>query len=114
MQYTTQPAVRHTFITGLRDLAAYLDSHPAVPVPLMGTNISLYAPATDDGGRGQVARIAAQLGAAIADDTRHGGHLTTTRLFGPISYGIVFTPATVMAAHYACGSYYYSVTPDVP
>ena len=114
MSYSTQPSVRQTFITGLRDLAAYLEDHPSVPVPTMGASISLYAADTDDGGRGQVAHIAAQLGATIADDTRHGGHLTATRMFGPVGYTVISIPATVMAAHHARDSYYHCITPDMP
>ncbi len=111
MLYTTQPAIRADFITGLRDLAAYLEQHPGVPVPAHGAAVTLYAAATDDGGRGQVAHIAAQLGTAVTDDTPNGGHLTTTRMFGPVSYGVVSIPATVMAAHHARDSYYGCVTP---
>jgi|SRR5271166_1614806 len=114
MSYSTEPAVRQTFITGLRDLAAYLEAHSSIPVPTMGTDITLYAAATDDGGRGQVAHIAAQLGATVFDETRHGGHLTATRMFGPIAYGVISIPATVMAAHHARESYYYCITPDMP
>jgi hypothetical protein len=33
MTVTTDPATRQAFITGLRDLADYLTSHPAVTVP---------------------------------------------------------------------------------
>ena len=111
MLYTTQPSVRAEFITGLRELAAYLENHPGVPVPKHGEIISLYTDATDDGGRGQVAHIAAQLGATVTDDTRNGGHLTATRMFGPIGYAVVSIPATVMEAHWASHSYYGCVTP---
>ena len=114
MSYSTQPSVRQTFITGLRELAAYLEGHPSVPVPTMGASISLYAADTEDGGRGQVAHIAALLGATIADDTRRGGHLTATRMFGPVGYTVISIPATVMAAHHARDSYYHAITPDVP
>ena len=38
MSLTTDPATRQAFITGLRDLADYLDQHPAVPVPTYGTD----------------------------------------------------------------------------
>jgi len=111
MLYTTQPTTRTEFITGLRELAAYLETHPGVPVPKHGTSVSLYADATEDGGRGQVAHIAALLGATVTDDTRNGGHLTATREFGPIGYAIVSIPATVMAIHHASDSYYGCVTP---
>src|SRR5579875_3486959 len=111
MYYTIQPADRTAFIAGLRELADYLDRHPAVPVPTCGTDISLHTAATEDGGRGQVAHIAAQLGVTVTDDTRNGGHLTATRLFGPIGYTVISIPATVMAAHHAFDSYYGCVTP---
>jgi len=113
MYYSTQPAIREQFITGLRELAAYLDSHPAMPVPIHGTDISVHTDHTEDGGRGQVAHIAAMLGATITDETRNGGHLTATRMFGPIGYTVVSIPATVMAAHHARDSYYTCITPDM-
>jgi len=111
MSYSTQPVIRAQFITALRDLADYLDTHPTAPVPGNGADINLHADATESGGRGQVAHIAAQLGAVISDETRNGGHLTATRMFGPIGYTVVSIPATVMAAHYASESYYGHVTP---
>ena len=113
MYYSTQPAIREQFITGLRELAAYLDAHPAMPVPTCGTDISVHTDHTEDGGRGQVAHIAAMLGATITDETRNGGHLTATRLFGPIGYTVVSIPATVMAAHHAYATYSGCVTPDM-
>jgi hypothetical protein len=113
MLYTTQPVAREQFITGLRDLAAYLAAHPGVPVPAIGANITVYVGATEDGGRGQVAHIAAQLGATATDDTGSGGHLTATRMFGPVGYMALSIPATVMADHYARDSYYRSVTPEL-
>ena len=53
------------------------------------------------------------LGATITDDTRNGGHLTATRMFGPIGYTVVSIPATVMAAHHASSTYSGCVTPDM-
>jgi len=114
MYYTTQPTARTGFITGLRELADYLDSHPAVPVPSYGTDITVGADPTEDGGRGQVNYISAMLGVPVTDDTRQGGHLTATRMFGPIGYTVVSIPGTVMAAHHARDSYYHCITPDLP
>ena len=113
MSSSIQPSTRAAFITGLRDLAAYLETHPGVPVPSHGADINLHVAAPEDGGRGHVAHIAAQLGASIADETRHGGHLTATRMFGPIAYGVISIPATVMAAHHAYSTYDGCVTPDM-
>ena len=113
MYYSTQPAIREQFITGLRELATYLGSHPAMPVPTCGTDITVHTDHTEDGGCGQVAHIAAMLGAAVTDDTRNGGHVTATRMFGPIGYTVVSIPATVMAAHHAYSTYSGCVTPDM-
>ena len=74
MSFTTDPAARQAFITGLRDLADYLDQHPAVPVPENRTDIFLAAPALDDGGRAQVDRFARQLGVTAADSRAYTGH----------------------------------------
>lgn len=114
MTYTSQASIREQFITALRDLADYLQDHPNTPVPIHGAAISLYAEPPESGGRGQVAHIAAQLGATVTDDTRNGGHLTATRMFGPISYTVVSIPATVMAAYQAFSSYSGCDTPDTP
>ena len=113
MLYTTDPAARERFITGLCDLAACLDARPNVPVPSIGATINLHVASTEDGGRGQVAHIAAQLGVTISDDTLNGGHLTAVRMFGPVGYMVVSIPATVMADHRARDSYYRSVTPEL-
>ena len=91
---------------GFVDLADYLATHPCVPVPTIGANITVYVGATEDGGQGQVAHIAAQLGAPVTDDTRSGWYPTATRMFGLVGYMALSIPATVMADHYAHDSYY--------
>ena len=48
MSLSTDTATRQAFITGLRDLARYLDQHPAVPVPAYGTVIYLSAASAED------------------------------------------------------------------
>ena len=58
MSLSTDTATRQAFITGLRDLADYLDRHPAVPVPAYGTEILLCASSADDGGCAQVNHFA--------------------------------------------------------
>ena len=68
MSLTTDTATRQAFITGLRDLADYLDQHPAVPVPAYGTEILLCANSTDDGGCAQVNHFARQLGVTVEDE----------------------------------------------
>jgi hypothetical protein len=71
---TTDPGTRQAFITGLRDLADYLASNPAVSVPRHGCEISMFAHSTDDGGCAQVDHFARQLGAMVCDDLADCGH----------------------------------------
>ena len=85
--YTTNPAIRARFTRSLRDLADYLDHHPAVPVPAFGATVTMYATPGDDS-RAQVNRIAALLDTGIRDETASGGHYWATRSFGPIGYEI--------------------------
>jgi hypothetical protein len=112
MYYSTAPKTRAEFITALRQLADYLVSNPAVPVPTGSTSITLHADPTEDGGREQVNHIARLLGAAITDDTRHGGHYLAVRAFGPIGYEACSIPTTVQAWHNAQDSYRGCISPD--
>jgi hypothetical protein len=111
MLYSTDPETRLRFITALRELASFLDGHPAVPVPALGAEITLHANSTDDGGKAQVSHIACTLGATITDETTIGGHYRATRQFGPIRYAVVSIPMSCMARHYALSSYDGCVTP---
>jgi len=112
MFYTTDPETRMRFITGLCQLASYLTDHPDVPVPRYGTYIRLCASPAEDGGREQVNHIARLLGAPVADDTGNGGHYTTARAFGPVSYEAASIPTTWRTWHEVQDSYYGCVTPD--
>jgi hypothetical protein len=112
MSFTTEPAIRQAFITGLRDLADYLASHPAVPVPRYGTEIYLSAASTDDGGCAQVRHFARQLGIPAPTSISQSGHYEATRSFGPVGYRITAISDAAMARHYAADTYYGCVTPD--
>ena len=114
MLYTTEPGARAAFITGLRDLAAYLETHPGIPVPRYGQCLTLNAASTDDGGRDQVNHVACLLGATITDEIAGGGHHRAERAFGQITYSIVSIPAAHMAAYHALVSYDGCVSPDTP
>ena len=86
--YTINSHIRARFTRSLRDLADYLDQHPAVPVPAFGTTVTMYATPGDDS-RAQVGRIAALLDTGICDETAHGGHYWAVRNFGLVGYEIV-------------------------
>ena len=106
------PPPRDALSGALRELADFLDQHPAVPVPLYGTSIVLHADSADDGGRAQVNRIATLLGATVYDDTSHDGHYWAARLFGPIGYEITAITDTYTASNQALMTYRGNVTPD--
>ena len=111
---TTDPAARQALITGLRDLADYLASNPAVSVPRYGIEITVFASSTEDGGCAEVDRFARQLGVPVCDDLDHGGRYWAARSFGPVGYTMSAISDYQMARHHAETSYRGCVTPDAP
>lgn len=112
MSFTTDPAVRQAFITGLRDLADYLNQHPAVPVPKYGTEVYLSASSTDNGGCAQVDRFARQLGLTPPGRIGYSGHYEAARHFGPVGYRMIAISELAMARYRAADTYSGCVTPD--
>lgn len=109
---TTQPIVpedlfaRTQTVTGLRELADFLDANPAVPVHEYGWEVTVFPRAdTDADERAEVDRIAAALGESIRDETSRDGHYTVSKTFGRITYTAVHIPARRQAAHMALMSY---------
>jgi hypothetical protein len=106
---------RAKVISGLRQLADWLDAHPGVPVCPFGWDLSIYPQHADDAARAaEVDRIAAILGVEVTDETQHGGHYIASRSFGLITYEAVYIPRTRRAASAALMSYRDCVTPDEP
>ena len=112
MSFTTDLSTRQAFITGLRDLADYLDQHPAVAIPEHGTEILLSAASADDGGCTQVDRFARQLGVPVENSLAYDGHYRAARSFGPVGSRMVAISEAAMARYHAADTYYGSVTPD--
>ena len=112
MSFTTDPDTRQAFITGLRDLADYLASHPDIPVPTYGTEIYLTAASTDDGGCAQVSQFARQLGITSPQAISYSGHYEAARRFGTVSYRMTAISPAAMARHLAADSYCGCVIPD--
>jgi hypothetical protein len=110
--FNTDPAVRDQFITGLRQLADFLDAHPDLPVPPYGTTITVNADSADIDGKAQVDAAAEQLGTPVHDDTAASGHYSTIRAFGRIGYDVVAISDASYARYLAHSSYWDSVTPD--
>ena len=101
MSFTTDPATRQDFITGLRDLADYLDQHPLIPVPANRTDIYLAAQPIDHGGRTQVDCFAWQLGVTATDNRDLTGHYETARFFGPVGYRMLALSAARITVYQA-------------
>lgn len=110
--FNTDPAVRAEFITGLRQLADFLDTHPDVPVPPYGTTVDVHADSTDSGGKAQVDAVAEQLGVLVQDDTAEGGHYRAMRDFSYVGYVVVAIPDASYQRYLAHSSYRDCVTPD--
>lgn len=76
-------------LNGLRDLVAFLDAHPAIPVPTQIT-VEPHA-ATDLDGFEQLARIAHHMLARTV--TTPNGTQRVSRRFGPVTLAAVYYPA---------------------
>ncbi len=97
---------RHQIITGLRQLADFLEANPAVPVYEYGYELTVYTTrCTDAAQREQVHAVADLLGVTPSDDTADGGHLNAWRTFGRVTYSICHIPQRNRDAHRARRSY---------
>jgi hypothetical protein len=104
--FSTDPGERREFISALRELAAFLEENPDVPVPLHRVPICLSATGTDAEMFAAIDRIAAMLGVPAI----RGGHYTATRRFGQIEYRAVAIPAAWDAEYEARHSYDGNIT----
>jgi hypothetical protein len=105
---------RAKVITGLRQLADYLEAHPGLPVNIYGWDVQVYPGhrATEAEGRAEVDQIATALGVLADDETEDVGHYTARRSFGLVTYAAVWIPHRRRAVHEALMSYHGCITPD--
>jgi hypothetical protein len=97
---------RHQTIAGLRALADFLETNPAVPVPVYGWTLAFHTRGeTDACERAELHTIAGHLDQTPTDNTATGGHLTVCKTFGRITYQAVHIPARRMDAYQALMSY---------
>jgi hypothetical protein len=83
---------RQALISGLRELADFLESNPDVPVPAC-TDILVFPPcASDAGKRREVDVIASLIGSGTKTFSSYR-HYQTSRRFGPVEYRAVAIPA---------------------
>jgi hypothetical protein len=78
-------------LNGLRDLVAFLDAHPHIPVPTAITIEPRAAHDTD--GFEQLARIAHHMGARPISTPN--GTQRVSRAFGPVTFSAVYHPVVL-------------------
>lgn len=110
---TDPTAGRAALIAGLRGLADFLETNPALPVPgYMSARLSMMSPSGDDDAeRAFVDSTAAALGTTAAH-VGPSGHYRTTRTFGPVEVEAFMIPAAASARYDALNSYRDSVRVD--
>jgi hypothetical protein len=90
MTYHTDPGERAGLITGLLDLAIFLEANPDVPTPF-GADVLVFPPdGTNAEIRAEIDAIAARIGGQA--HTTVSGHYTVSRWFGPVEYRAVAIP----------------------
>lgn len=116
---TAQPTVpgdlfaRTQTIAGLRALADFLENNPGVPVREYGGDYTVFPRADDDTAeRAEIDRIARALGETVTNETGRGGHYSTSKTFGRITYTAIHVPTERQAAHDALMSYAPVFHPD--
>ena len=110
--FSLYPEHRAAYISGLRQLADYLQANPVLPVPPYTASITVHADSTENGGRAQVKAVAAILGVPVEDETAEVGHYRAERDFGPVTYCAISISDARMALYKALDSYSGCVTPD--
>jgi hypothetical protein len=113
-QLTPDPDARVSAITGLRQLADYLDAHPDVPVTEYSWDLLAFAREKNDdhAARAEVDHVADLLDVDVQDHTPNGGHYIAARSFGRVTYEFLHIPACQRARHRAHMSYADNVIPD--
>ena len=83
---------RQALISGLRELADFLESNPDVPAPAC-TDMLVFPPfASDAEKRREIDVIASRIGSAARTYSSYR-HYQTSRRFGPVQYRAVAIPA---------------------
>ncbi|MGP3934242.1 hypothetical protein [Nonomuraea sp. KM88] len=103
---------RTALINGLLDLAAFLETHPDLPVPPSVTVHHFPRQDGDAAQRAEIDRLAALLGTDTNHEDALHGHYATSRMFGPIEYRAVAILAAARARYDAEISYRGCIQPD--
>ena len=85
-------AERQALISGLRELASFLEGNPDVPAPAH-TDLLVFPPGTsDDEKKREIDVIASLIGSGTETFSSYR-HYQTSRRFGPVEYRAVAIPA---------------------
>jgi hypothetical protein len=83
---------RRGLITGLRELAEFLDRNPQIPAPCR-TDLLVFPPTGSDAEMfAEIDVIAERIGATASDADSPAGHYSAVRDFGPVQYRAVALP----------------------
>ena len=83
---------RQALISGLRELADFLENNQEVPAP-KNADVLVFPPrACDTGNRREIDLIALRIGAGTETNSAHR-HYVTSRQFGPAGYRALATPS---------------------
>jgi hypothetical protein len=86
------PDQRQELITGLRAIADFLESNPAVPVPTY-TDLLVFPPFDSDAEQRQEIDMIASLIDSGTETSPYHRHYVTSRQFGPVKYRAVAIPS---------------------
>ncbi|MEU8252254.1 hypothetical protein [Nonomuraea sp. NPDC048916] len=103
---------RTALISGLRDLAAFLEANPDLPIARNLTVHHFPRRADDTQLCAEVDQIAAQLGTVIDAEELPHGHYGTSIHFGPVEYKAVAILSAARAQYAAEDSYRGCVDPE--
>ena len=92
MAYATE-IERQALISGLRELADFLESNPEVPAPAC-TDILVFPPCASDAGKRREVDVIASLIGSGTETFSSYCHYQTSRRFGPVEYRAVAIPST--------------------
>ncbi|WP_436758296.1 hypothetical protein [Streptosporangium sp. V21-05] len=103
---------RTAMITGLRDLATFLEANPELPIPHEVSALCFPARGTDAEMTAEVDRIATLLGTEVDAEDASYSHYRTGINFGPVRYGALAVLAHRRARYDAETSYIGCVEPN--
>jgi ABC-type nitrate/sulfonate/bicarbonate transport system substrate-binding protein len=100
---------RAALVAGLREAAAWIETHPEAPVPRMA-DLSIFPRGTDEEKWAEVDRVAAVLG-VDTQEWSGGGQYVARRRFGPVTLEVIAHTLGHMARYQAETTYSGAVSP---